>query len=375
MISFALVCLSVVAIGVVSFVHFARLDYTVDKMIDISEYDFGISSEIEDGIMLLYKMQSDFILQKKNIDRDQLQLVIASLTSKIDMVKERYQEDMAYLEFLNLFGERIEKIGQDLYHGATRELLSNSDQLLGSYIDFKRFQKNQNNQRHGELRALIDGNSRRMLTILTISFFVCILLCLVIPAKVALPFKKVMDAVKELQECNFDVSIYYAQNDEVGELAKEINKMIAGLKTFEELRADRIVVENRKFDALANMVNLCVLVAKANGEVIYLNNLSYALLQIQSEDVIGKTLAEGPLPSAIVDMYKTAIKRRAKIDDEEISFPFKDDGKEEVFTGPATVIPIRGKDSSQDYYLMVISPSNETSDDDGENDVHSDSDE
>lgn len=74
---------------------------------------------------------------------------------------------------------------------------------------------------------------------------------MIIPGKIAMPFKKINDAVRELQDCNFDVSIYYNQEDEIGELARELNKMITSMKKFEQLRQDRISVEHRKFDTLA----------------------------------------------------------------------------------------------------------------------------
>ena len=47
---------------------------------------------------------------------------------------------------------------------------------------------------------------------------------------------KIKDAIRELQDCNFDVSIYYNQADEIGELAREMNKMIRAFKTFDDLR-------------------------------------------------------------------------------------------------------------------------------------------
>jgi nitrogen fixation/metabolism regulation signal transduction histidine kinase len=61
-----------------------------------------------------------------------------------------------------------------------------------------------------------------MLIILIIGFLSLILVAMVIPARVTFPFKKITDAIRELQECNFDVSIYYNQKDEIGELSLEL---------------------------------------------------------------------------------------------------------------------------------------------------------
>jgi nitrogen fixation/metabolism regulation signal transduction histidine kinase len=228
-----------------------------------------------------------------------------------------------------------------------------------------------------------------MMIVLIIGFLGTIILALVIPGKIALPFKKIKDAIRELQDCNFDVSIYYSQDDEIGEIAREMNKMIHSFKVFEELRTDRISIENRKFDALANLVKKPVMVANADGKLIYMNNLLYSLLQCQSEDVLGKDMTDTVIPKSIIESYELAIKRRSKIDNAQILIPAKvheveevsgdkelpkngkggdkevahdeiDDAEpktqENIFEGYANVIPIRGKESSLDYYLMVLSP-------------------
>lgn len=261
-----------------------------------------------------------------------------------------------------------------------------ADKILDSFSEFQDIQYFETVERDKKIKKIIDDTKRHMMIVLIIGFLFTIILALVIPGKIALPFKKIKDAIRELQDCNFDVSIYYSQDDEIGEIAREMNKMIHSFKVFEELRADRINLENRKFDALANLVRRPVLVANANGNLIYLNNQTYSLLQVQSEDVIGKELAETVIPESIVGAFELALKRRSKIENNVVAIPAKHQeedepengeetkeviegevidapsGEEEeekepeyIYEGYANVIPIRGKESSLDYYLMVLS--------------------
>lgn len=261
-----------------------------------------------------------------------------------------------------------------------------ADKILDSFSEFQDIQYFETVERDKKIKKIIDDTKRHMMIVLIIGFLFTIILALVIPGKIALPFKKIKDAIRELQDCNFDVSIYYSQDDEIGEIAREMNKMIHSFKIFEELRADRINLENRKFDALANLVRRPVLVANANGNLIYLNNQTYSLLQVQSEDVIGKEMNETVLPDSIVEAFELALKRRSKIENNVVAIPAKHQEEEEseygeegkevlegevidapgseeeeakepeyIYEGYANVIPIRGKESSLDYYLMVLS--------------------
>ncbi len=240
-----------------------------------------------------------------------------------------------------------------------------ADKILESFSEFQDIQHYESVNRDKQIEGLVGETKRIMMIVLTMGFLSTIILALVIPGKIALPFKKIKDAIRELQDCNFDVNIYYSQDDEIGEIAGEMNKMIHSFKVFEELRADRISVEKRKFDALANMLKRPILVSTAGGVLTYVNNRTYALLQIQSEDIIGKEMSTLHLSSCIVEAFELAIKRRSKIENVEVTITAKqkeeesetekDQELEKLFEGYANVIPIRGKESSLDYYLMILS--------------------
>ena len=257
-----------------------------------------------------------------------------------------------------------------------------ADKILDSFSEFQNIQYVRSVERDKKVKAIVKKTKQNMMIVLIIGFFGSIILGLIIPGKIALPFKKIKDAIRELQDCNFDVSIYYNQDDEIGEIAHEMNKMISGLKQFEELRMNRITVENRKFDALANLVRRPVLVADAEGKLRYMNNKLYSLLQVQTEDVIDKPMTEKFFPESMIDCYEMAIKRRSKIENHEIVIHARkvenESGENKtvtqsvtavtdeisilekavpviIYEGYANVIPIRGKESSLDYYLMVLS--------------------
>lgn len=242
-----------------------------------------------------------------------------------------------------------------------------TDKILEAFSEFQDIQYFQNEQRDKQVKSIIGETRRNMLITLIITFLGTILLALVVPGKIAMPFKKINDAVRELQDCNFDVSIYYDLDDEIGELAKELNKMIVNMKKFEQLRQDRISVEHRKFDTLANMVKKNVMISNAKGELIYMNNPMYATLEMQSDDVLNKNITDTLMPDSIVETFEIAIKRRSKIENAEITIPkrkkvlntetgeYMFEETEEVYHGYANVFPIRAKESNLDYYMMIIS--------------------
>lgn len=264
------------------------------------------------------------------------------------------------------------------------------DKTLDSLADFQDRLTLLNEKQTQQGYKMIEDTKKYMLMVLLVSFFAAFLMGLIIPGKIALPFKKLNDSIRELQECNFDISISYDQDDEIGELARELNVMIHNMKQFEELRADRISVEQRKFDILANLMQKNILVANAAGQLIYLNNKMYKFLDIESEEVLFKSMFDTIIPESIKEAFELALKRRTKIENSPIKIVERQmvssndienssdlsslnqvDGDEEteeessaetmheveveVFSGYANIFPIRGKESARDYYMMVIS--------------------
>lgn len=334
-----------------------------------------LTDEVRISAVSILKMQKKILTTKPtNEDLKRLENLCEGFQSQLQRLDSFYSEVEAkkiisrmqgYVDSLKTIVSKSSLFYRDGEGLSTINELT--DKILEAFSEFQDIQYFQNEQRDKQVKSIIGETRRNMLITLIITFLGTILLSLVVPGKIAMPFKKINDAVRELQDCNFDVSIYYDLDDEIGELAKELNKMIVNMKKFEQLRTDRISVEHRKFDTLANMVKKNIMISNAKGELIYMNNPMYALLEMQSDDVLNKNITESIMPDSIVETFELAIKRRSKIENAEINIPrrhkvlnpetgeYMYQDTEEVYQGYANVIPIRAKESNLDYYMMIIS--------------------
>ncbi|MBL7663603.1 MAG: PAS domain-containing protein [Bacteriovoracaceae bacterium] len=374
-VSFIIVTAMVLTLGFTVFFFLNNLNQEIEQITDNSKKAYDLTFDVRIQTVSLLKTQRK-ILTQKAISEDLRNLVVTceniqSQLQQLDVfysdveIKKIIAKLLGYVDSLKTI---VSKTSLQARDGASFSTISDlADKILDTFSNFQDIQRIQLEERDRQVQKIIEETKRNMLITLIITFLFTILLTLVIPGKIALPFKKINDAIRELQECNFDVSIYYDQDDEIGELSREINKMISSMKTFDELRANRIQMEHRKFDALANMLKKMVLISNAKGELIYLNNSLYSLLDFQTDDVLNKSIADTLISDSIVETMDLAIKRRSKIENAEITiFDHHHTEQDEtgyhepeerklIFKGFATVIPIRGKDSSSDYYLMILS--------------------
>lgn len=377
--SFILANVMVITIGFTVFFYLNSLNKQIESITTNTNQINLLTDEIRISAVSILKMQKRILTNRASReDLEKLNALIDGFHSQLQRLDTFYSEVeikttiskmLGYVDSLKTLLSKVSLF--DKRDNAGISTISDlADKILEAFSEFQDIQYYQNEQRDKQIEEIIGETRRYMLIVLIITFLATILMSLVIPGKIALPFKKINDAVRELQDCNFDVSIYYDQEDEIGELARELNKMIGNMKHFEELRTDRISVEHRKFDMLANMVKRNVLIANANGELIYLNNSMYRLLDVESEEVLNKNMTDTIIPQSIKEAYDLALKRRSKIENAEIVITHKktveveneetgeveEIGEEvEVFNGFANVIPIRAKESDLDYYMMVLS--------------------
>ncbi|MEX0799389.1 MAG: PAS domain-containing protein [Bacteriovoracaceae bacterium] len=377
--SFILANVMVLTIGFTVFFYLNSLNKQIESITTNTNQINLLTDEIRISAVSILKMQKKILTNKADRqDLERLNALIDGFHSQLQRLDTFYSEVeikttiskmLGYVDSLKTLLSKV-SLFDDRDNAGLSTISDLADKILEAFSEFQDIQFYQNEQRDKQIEEIIGETRRYMLIVLIITFLATILMSLVIPGKIALPFKKINDAVRELQDCNFDVSIYYDQQDEIGELASELNKMIVNMKQFEELRTDRISVEHRKFDMLANMVRRNVLIANANGELIYLNNSMYRLLDVESEEVLNKNITDTIIPQSIKEAYDLALKRRSKIENAEIVITHKktvdveneetgeieEIGEElEVFNGYANVIPIRAKESDLDYYMMVLS--------------------
>ncbi len=374
-ISFLIANVVVLVMGFTVFFFLDSLNNQISSITVNSNKISLLTDEVRISAVSILKMQKKILTTKPTVeDLKRLENLCEGFQSQLQRLDSFYSEVEAkkiisrmqgYVDSLKTIVAKSALFYRDGEGLSTINELT--DKILEAFSEFQDIQYFQNEQRDKQVKSIIGETRRNMLITLIITFLGTILLALVVPGKIAMPFKKINDAVRELQDCNFDVSIYYDLDDEIGELARELNKMILNMKKFEQLRTDRISVEHRKFDTLANMVKKNIMIANAKGELIYMNNPMYSTLEMQSDDVLNKLITDTLMPDSIVETFELAIKRRSKIENAEIITPKRKkvlnaetgeyifEETEEVYQGYANVFPIRAKESNLDYYMMIIS--------------------
>ncbi len=92
------------------------------------------------------------------------------------------------------------------------------------------------NQLVPEIKAIYGYVSNRMIVLLVVAIVLAAIFFYVLSVRITYPLKKISAAVTEFSKGNFKSRVEYISNDELGDLAENINNMASSLENLENLR-------------------------------------------------------------------------------------------------------------------------------------------
>jgi len=161
------------------------------------------------------------------------------------------------------------------------------------------------------------------------------------PRRAVWPFKRVLRAFGEVLECHLNVRLPVHGGDELAELSRTFNLMMSQLEELDEMKVKRIAFERRRFELLANALDMGVVLASVEGKIIFMNAPAFRAFNVTSEQVINKDMDEAPLPASILDLLREGLDERARLEHRLTELTFEmENGKEETRKLHVDVIPV-----------------------------------
>jgi PAS domain S-box-containing protein len=102
------------------------------------------------------------------------------------------------------------------------------------------------------------------------------------------PAEKLTDTVRKLGRGFLDVRAAINSNDEIGELAREFNRLAERLQKYEELNIEKLIYEKRKSEAIAGTISDPIIVMDRESRILLMNQLAENIFDVSEEASIGQ---------------------------------------------------------------------------------------
>ncbi len=153
-------------------------------------------------------------------------------------------------------------------------------------------ERTRENQRRA--RQLSAWGQRNIVTVLLLVVISLVWLVVTLPNRLVIPVKRIANAFVRAEQGDLDVHIPLTTNDELGRLARQLNRVFARLREFDELKTQRIFALERRFRLLANDIAEGVMVIDRTPRVVFVNAAAASLLGRPPDEATGHALAEFP---------------------------------------------------------------------------------
>ncbi|MDL1873222.1 HAMP domain-containing protein [Deltaproteobacteria bacterium PRO3] len=330
--SFAAAVFIVLLIGFLSFYYLNQLNRGLERIVERDIRAARLTEEIKNSLFDVY--QQERLLPVGEIPPAQLEKMRSLLLSLPDLVREaktlssKEANIARYDEMTRLATESLEFLDEI---SRSTDLVDRRERLrrnLGSFVALSREAlqaRYQDLDKHQlELDRLSSNAQRNMIIVMLVLLVSAVGLGFVAPRIVSNPFKKMARAIEQVQAGNLEARIPVETDDELGEIAVALNKMLGDIRTFDQMKIRRIAFERRRFETLANMVDYGVILLKREGEVEFINSQLYVLFNLPSHEVEGKKLEDVPLPQEIKELCEECLLDMRKVEGREIAMALSD---------------------------------------------------
>ena len=107
--------------------------------------------------------------------------------------------------------------------------------------------------------SLSNRARRNLLTTIALTGIVCISLILFLPARVVRSLRRITHVLQQAERGDLDVATLETGSDEVGSLAAHLNRVLRHLRTFDELKSDRMLRAEQRLAVLVENLETGIL--------------------------------------------------------------------------------------------------------------------
>jgi nitrogen fixation/metabolism regulation signal transduction histidine kinase len=156
-------------------------------------------------------------------------------------------------------------------------------------------------QHRDRARQLATWGQRNILTVLLLVVIVLVWLIVILPRRAVLPIKRISNALRRVEEGNLDIRIQLRSRDELGQLARQLNRAFGYLREFDARKVSRILQLEKRFKLLVNDISEGVIVTDRTPNIIIANPAVEELLDTKASEAQGKRLRDFPVVEFVME--------------------------------------------------------------------------
>ncbi len=126
--------------------------------------------------------------------------------------------------------------------------------------------------------------------------------------QIKLPIRRLRDVIAAIRDGNYDVTVRAGSNDELGQIFEALAHMVQHIAARDRLKIEKILQEKNRFAALANHLEVPVMLLNRERKIAFANNPFMEFFRLTWDDVYEVDLHLAALPPELKARLDRAIK-------------------------------------------------------------------
>lgn len=247
---------------------------------------------------------------------------LARLETRLRSLRDRADEEKdpaARLRFFEEMRRAADSVSEELLDGAREEnpdrarLLDDTSRIreridaIAEGIQDRALAHVEAHRRH--VVSLSNRAQRNLLSSIVLTGIVGIYLVLFLPSRVVRSLRRITHVLQQAERGDLDVSALETGSDEVGNLAGHLNRLLTQVRTFDDLKTERMIRGERRMGTLVDHLDEGVLLVDDEMKPVFVSRRARQLLDARPEGAddarVAGILAEGEIAAILRQAIET----------------------------------------------------------------------
>lgn len=269
-----------------------RLDSTMAPNFDSLVKSLLTYRRLLDSLFLMRTHRS------KTATRDEVQRLqenYRQVSEELETATDPHLKD-SLLTVSSLIGQEVERVE---LKGIINQLLNQRMQeTAGSIVahgeKIMAYANQQIADHKSKISRLFSWGQRNIISAIIILTTLLIYFVIRLPRALVLPIKRINNALVRAEQGDLNVRVTIPANDELGALARQLNRTFANLQGLNELKVNSIYELDKRFRLLAHNINEGVIVFDREPRILYANPAAEPLLGVNASECTNRNIKELP---------------------------------------------------------------------------------
>lgn len=168
--------------------------------------------------------------------------------------------------------------------------------------------------------------------------------------QIKLPTRKIIEIIRKIKDGQYAVPVRQHTGNEIDQIVSGLSNMAENIKIRDQLKMDKIQLEKKRFAALANFLDVPLILINDEKKAAFANDELMTLFKLSWDDLYEIELAKLPLPIELKEKLGSMINEKKWVENE----PFDVIGQNYAFELHLSLIPVKTPESNAASVIIIL---------------------